>query len=200
MLRPRPGAVVEHRVDQQLEGEGDLPSVERHLGHRRGQSAPGAGAADGQARGVDAELRPTPVQPGQRGVAVLRRGRGAVRGGEPVVDRGDHDAERPGELEAMSLILRGAAHDEPAAVDPEQGRGRGGREPGAVDAQRHRWGPIRSGDVDLPDLHIGRGHRQAAGDALQERHQAGRDVRGRDPAREREIGVEPRHDHSLPGR
>jgi hypothetical protein len=63
--------IVEHRVDQPLEGDRHLASVARQQHQSRGQATAGARVAYGDAARVDAQLTGLSVGPLQRRVAVL---------------------------------------------------------------------------------------------------------------------------------
>ncbi|KAJ1684628.1 hypothetical protein LUZ63_020383 [Rhynchospora breviuscula] len=72
-VRQRDGPVVEHRVDEVLEGQPRSAAVAGQQRQRGGQPAAGALALDPDPRGVDAELVGVLGEPPQGGEAVLDR-------------------------------------------------------------------------------------------------------------------------------
>jgi hypothetical protein len=113
------GPVVQHRVGQQLQHRTDLAAFPRQQRQCGGQTRAGAGAADGDACGVDVGLA---GEPAQRGVAVLQRRRKRVLGCEPVFHRGNDDVELIGDPAAKAAVLRRVTEHHSAAVDPQQRR------------------------------------------------------------------------------
>ena len=97
----------------------DLAAFLRQQRQRGGQTGAGAGAADGDACGVDVGLAGEPLQ---RGVAVFQRRRERVFGCEPVLHRDDDDVELIGDPAAEAAVLRRVAEHHSAAVDPQQRR------------------------------------------------------------------------------
>jgi hypothetical protein len=84
---------VEHRVDEQLPGEGD-PVVTGEDRDGGGNSAASAVAHDGDACGIDAEIVGPFPQPCHSGEAVRRSRTCGCLGGGPVVD-GEHGDAGP---------------------------------------------------------------------------------------------------------
>ena len=102
MLDARDLAVVDHRVDEQLEGDRQLAPVAGEQRQAGGQPAAGAGPADADRARVDAELVGVVVHPRQAGVAVLERARVRVLRRQPVLDRhADAAAARAPAIEAQ---------------------------------------------------------------------------------------------------
>src|SRR5690606_5622696 len=83
------GAVVEHRVGEQLEDRSDLVALTGEERERGGQAPTGAGATYGNPIAIDARLL---GEPGERVVAVMERDGEGMVGGHAVVDGGDDDA------------------------------------------------------------------------------------------------------------
>ena len=79
------GAVVEHRIDQQLQRQRRPSAVTGHQGDRGRQRPAGTVTDHRQSSRIDAELRRLRGQPLQRRVAVLGRGGMGMFGGGPVV-------------------------------------------------------------------------------------------------------------------
>ena len=78
------GAVVQHRIDEDLPGDGRAGVVAGHDRHGGGQAAAGALAHHCDPRPVDAELFGVLVHPPQSGVGILNLRRIAVLGSQPV--------------------------------------------------------------------------------------------------------------------
>ena len=176
MVEAQRGAVVDHRVHEQLEGDGRTTGVAGALGERRGQSPAGAAAADSDAAGVDAQLLGVVVQPAQGGGAVVEGCGEGVFGGEAVVDADDHDAEVAGQRGAELVVHLGFAEHEAATVDPQQGAGGFGEPVGPVDEHPGVLGALGGGGalverhaVDDGDRSGGDGAHQAQGPLTGER-------------------------------
>jgi CBS domain-containing protein len=116
------GAVVQHRIDEQLVGDRHLTAVAGQDGQCGGESAPGARAADHDPAAVDAEARGVVVDPAQGGVAVVDLARRSGLRCQPVVDGDDRRAGLGADPAAEHLVAVGAAEDVAAAVDPDQTR------------------------------------------------------------------------------
>ncbi len=190
-VRAERRAVVDHRVDEELEDDGHAAVVREEREPRR-EPAAGARPADGDARGVHAEGGRLAVEPGERGEAVLERRGERVLGGEAVVDRRDHAAERLRVGGAEGVVLLGGADEEAPAVHPEE-RGRGRRQAlGAVDAHPHRRGPLGAGRRRVLDADP-RGD-AAAREAAEEAHEPEaprpQDAAGEEAREARELGME----------
>ena len=147
-------AIVDHRVDQQLMGDGHLTAVAGEQGQAGRQSAAGAGSPDDQAVKVDAQLAGVANRPEQPGVAVLQgRGVGSL-GRQPVFDRDHHAVELFGPAVEPRVVGEGGAEHVAAAMDPVQTGQVGAGVLDGVDPQ---------GDVGLA---VGSGHDLVAIDGL----------------------------------
>src|ERR1039458_10361040 len=71
MERSRRIAVVQHRVQEQLEAKRDLAAVAGEQGDRSGEASAGAGAADADVPGVDPEVAAVLRRPPQGGITIL---------------------------------------------------------------------------------------------------------------------------------
>lgn len=151
------GAVVEHGAEQPLRGRGSTPGVVQALGEPGGQATTRALPADRDPGRVDAQPRRGLLQPFPARDAVVERGREAVPGRQPVLDRNDHHAQLPRRGRAEPVVLHRGPDDQPAAVDPQQRRVRPGH-PRAVHAQPQPGvgAAVDDGQVDAVDL--GRGN------------------------------------------
>jgi hypothetical protein len=157
-IRPRAGAIVDHRVDQVLETQTQLGAITRKQGQCCRQSATGAFAGNADAGGVDAEFTRVREHPLQAGVAVLDRTGEARLRREPVVD-GHHDAfELQRERTHNRLRTMGGTRDIAAAVNVIEARqplavaGRsvhGERDVGRTRGPGHVQGRHRGRDVDI---------------------------------------------------
>jgi hypothetical protein len=118
------GAVIEHRVLEQLEADAGTSPITRHLTQRGGQPSTGAVAANRDALGVDPEIGGFVVEPSQRGVAVLEAVGERMLGRQSVVDAHDEDAELVGPSAAQRMALLGRTEHHASAVDPQEGASR----------------------------------------------------------------------------
>ena len=136
-VRRRDRPHVGGRVDQQLVGQ-RFTDVSLRDGHHRRQIATRAVAADGDAARVDAQRRASRRAQRVAAHAVVRRGREAVLGAEPVVDRQHRDAGLQRQLAAQHVVRVAVADGPAAAVEVHQQRQRAGRRP--VQPQRDAVG------------------------------------------------------------
>jgi hypothetical protein len=143
---------VQHRVDQQLEGDRGPAAVAGAERDHRGQVAAGAVAGHGQAVLGPAQGGRVGRRPQRGRVRVLDRGRPAVLGGQPVVDRDDHRRGGRGQGPAQRVVAVQGPHHPAAAVEEDHDRERRGAL-GGVDP--HRQLPGRPRDHLVGD----RGHR-----------------------------------------
>ena len=112
--------------------------------------APGAVPADRDPVRVDAELGGVLGRPGQHGVGVVQGGRERVLGGQPVAHRDHHHAGAVGDPGGPRVLGVQVAHDESAAVQPDDGALRSVR---AVDPHRTSGsaGTVRS-SISRPEV------------------------------------------------
>ena len=172
-------AVVEHRVDEELERDRHLAPIARQQSEAGGEASAGAGAPDGDVGRVGAELRGGAGEPLQAGVAVLERRGVGMLGRQAVLDGSHHDAQLVGDGRAEVVVHGDAAHHEAATVDPEQG-GRGPRDRGgAVEAHDDVGSPLGSRRHPILDREtLGNGRRGDAGGQLGRPSSGRRDVDG----------------------
>ena len=121
MILAQRGAVVEHRVHQDLRPQWNALVVAA-LRDRGGKSATGTGPHDGDAVRVDAELVGVRTHPSQRGHAIVERGGERMFGCQPVIRRDRDDAEIPCESPGSERLELRRAHDITTAVYPEHAR------------------------------------------------------------------------------
>lgn len=114
------GAVIEHRVSQELRGKRRAACIARHQCRRRRETATGAFSDDADPGRIDSQFVRAARQPCQRGQAILLRGRERVLWREPVFDRGDGDAQRRRRARRTVLHRFRRSDDHPAAMDVEQ--------------------------------------------------------------------------------
>ncbi len=166
------GAVVQHREDQVLEGDGDFLAVAGQQRQCGGQPPAGAFAADDDAAPIHVQRVGLAVQPRQGGVAVLDRS-GMRRLRRQTVGDGHHHRAEGGDVgRVRGLAHLRRAHDITAAVDmQDRGSVRAGR-PGRRDEDPDLRRPRRSGNAALGDLDLGR-RRRAVGLAHGQHHGAG---------------------------
>ena len=151
MHRIEHGAVVEHRVQQHLEGD-RVALVVRALGEAGGEAAAGTGSADGDAGGIDPQRGGLVLQPAQRGVAVIEVGREGMLGGQAVFDADHEDAQVGGQLPAHPVVELRRTGDVAAVVGPQQRAGRARALRRLVHA--HVDGvPVRRGHLPVPQPH-----------------------------------------------
>ena len=102
------GAVVEHRINQVLEGELVFAAIARQQRQRGRQAAAGAFTHHADADRVDAERAGVCERPGEPGIAIFDARREAMLGRQAIVDADDHAVELVRERAVQRLKLRGA--------------------------------------------------------------------------------------------
>mmetsp|Transcript_5237 Transcript_5237/g.19603 ORF Transcript_5237/g.19603 Transcript_5237/m.19603 type:complete len:289 (+) Transcript_5237:1973-2839(+) len=112
------------RRDQQLQGQRQA-AVAGEEGRAGGQRAAGAVTRHAEPGAVQAERGSMLVQPGQSGPGIVHRGREAMLGCEPVVQRHHGRATAQAELAAQAVVGFQVADREAAAVQIEQHRQHG---------------------------------------------------------------------------
>ncbi len=194
------GAVVEHRVDEQLEHRLRPAVIVKPLGQRGGKAAAGAATADRDPLRVDAELMGVDADLVPPVVEIIQRGGSRVFGGE-AVGRGEHDDAEPlGEPDEEAVVLLRGTHHESAPMNPKERRGSAVRDTWTVDAIREL--AARSAHEDGGDIHVGGGGVRPRRPTKQAQGGAG-DSGARQPPRGAEVGVErfrSGHQCAAPGR
>ena len=117
-------AVIDHRVDEQLERHADLRPIVGQEGQAGGEPRPGAGTADAEAGPVHAQVGRVVAEPAQPAVAVVERSGIGRFGRQPVLHRRAGTAELLAPVIEPSVVARGAAEHQPAAVHPVHARQR----------------------------------------------------------------------------
>ena len=87
-----------NRIDEDLQPQGRPLAARTALGHGRGQITSGRITADRETPRIDADRRPLPGQPSDRGEAVLPAGVQVVLGCQPVPDGDDERAADAGQV------------------------------------------------------------------------------------------------------
>jgi len=129
----RAGAVVNHRVDQVLEGEPVLAPVPDQQGETCGKASAGALAHDPDPLRVDSQFGGVSQGPGQGGVAVLHGAGEAGLGRQAILHRDNDAPEVGGHGPVQGLVGVRPTRDIAAPVDV-QDAGQGPRDtPGPVD-------------------------------------------------------------------
>ena len=166
-------AIVEHRIDELLEGEGIFAAVARQQRQRRGKAAARAFAHHADPGRIETLFGGVGEDPGKAGIAVLDRAGKHGLGREPIVDRDDRavqlDRQRP---VGHVPLIRGAG-DKAAAMDViDDGKRGGGRVLRSQDAQLDVGAPRRAGDGLHLDRRVGLRRRQHRPQLLAQRRQA----------------------------
>jgi hypothetical protein len=155
------GAVVQHRIDQQLEDQRHFPAISLGKGEHGRMAATRALAHQRDPCSIDAERFGIAIQPAQRGVILLDRGRVPRLGREYIFDGDDRAIERNRHRLQAGHLLLGRSQDEAAAMGVQYGR-----TPGARFGVDHIDGHLRPAGLHrhcpLLDRDIGRRRRGEA--------------------------------------